>query len=239
MTDTPDTDRGSVGGPRLSEEDRALAAEYVLRLLEPAEHADFEQRLGFSRELRDEVAMWQAHFGEVAETEVQPIAPRPQAKATLMRSLFEVEKKVSFWRAAGLWQGLAALSFGAVGVMGYLLTTQQEMPAPLLVGEISAQDDSLRLLVLYDGADGTLRITRTDGVSRPGRVLELWAHGPDDPPQSLGLLDASAQGVVKVPPALRNSPSDLILGISDEPAGGSPTGRPTGEIMAIGSLADL
>jgi anti-sigma-K factor RskA len=241
MTDTPDPDRGAVGGPRLSDEDRALAAEYVLHLLGPDERSEFEARLGFSAALRAEVQVWEAHFADIAADEIKPVAPQPSAKPLLMRGLFPETARPSsgFWQRVGLWRGLTFAGFGAAAVLGGLLFTQPQMPAPLLVGEISAEDDSLRLLVLYDGADGTLRITRTDGVSPPGRVLELWAIPPDEAPVSLGLLDASAQGTTQIPPALRGAADELVLAISDEPPGGSPTGAPTGTVRAIGRLAGL
>ena len=240
MTDTPDPDRGAPGpGLRVSDDDRAMAAEYVLRLLPDDERVDFERRLAYSRELRDEVHLWEAEFAQIAQAEVQPAATPPQAKASLMRRLFPVASRPLWWQRAGLWQSLTLASLGAVAALGYLLMTEPPGVEPLLVGEVTAQDDSLRLLVLYDGANGTLRLTRTDGVARPGRALELWAIAPDQAPVSLGLLDANAQGQVTLPDDLRALAPGLTLAISDEPAGGSPTGAPTGDVLALGGLTDL
>ena len=92
---------------------------------------------------------------------------------------------------------------------------------------------------VYDGADGTLRLTRTDGVAEPGRALELWAIAPDSAPVSLGLLGADAQGRVTLPEALRGEAGAITFAISDEPAGGSPTGAPTGAVLAVGRLGGI
>lgn len=232
------------GEPPLSPEDRALAAEYVLRLLGPAARADFEARLVYSRALRDEVAAWEAQFAAMAEAETQPVAPRPTAKAALMGNLFGElpTRSVRWWQRAGVWQGTTAATLVLAVGLGALAIRSPDAPtpAPLLVGEIAGADDSLRLLVLYDGADGSLRLTRTDGVAPPGRVLELWAlTSMDEPAVSLGLLQETAEGVVTLPPDLRTIASDLTLAISEEPPGGSPTGQPTGSVLALGTLADL
>ena len=230
------------GGPPLSSEDRALAAEYVLRLLGPVARADFEARLAYSRALREEVAAWEAQFSAMADAELQPVAPRPMAKASLMRDLFGdvPASRPRWWQRVWIWQGATVAMLGVAVGLGVLLSRAPDGPAPLLVGEIAGADDALRLLVLYDGADGSLRLTRTDGVAPAGRVLELWAlTGPDEPAVSLGLLEETAEGVVTLPPDLRPIAGDLTLAISDEPPGGSPTGQPTGTVLALGTLADL
>lgn len=244
------TERESSGGdsrppggePPLSSDDRALAAEYVLRLLGPAARADFEARLTYSRALRDEVAAWEAQFSVMADAEVSSVAPRPMAKAALMRGLFgdAATRTPRWWQRAGIWQGTTVAMLVVAGGLGVLVSRGPDAPAPLLVGEIAGADDALRLLVLYDGADGSLRLTRTDGVAPAGRVLELWAlTGPNEPAVSLGLLQETAEGVVTLPENLRAIASDLTLAISDEPRGGSPTGQPTGTVLALGTLANL
>lgn len=239
MTEHGDTPGGE---PPLTPEDRALAAEYVLRLLGPDARADFEARLAYSRALRDEVAAWEAQFAAMADTEVAAVAPRPTAKAALMRGLFAEAPPLRprWWQRAILWQGTTVAALALAVGLGVMVVQRSDTPAPLLVGEIAAGDDSLRLLVLYDGADGSLRLTRTDGVAPAGRVLELWAlTAPDAPAVSLGLLDETGQGVVTVPPRLRDAAGDLTLAISEEPPGGSPTGQPTGQVLALGALSDL
>lgn len=228
--------------PPLTPEDRALAAEYVLRLLGPDARADFESRLTYSRVLRDEVAAWEAQFAAMAEAEVAAVAPRPTAKAALMRGLFSESPPLRprWWQRAILWQGTTVAALALAVGLGVMVMQRPGAPAPLLVGEIAAGDDSLRILVLYDGADGSLRLTRTDGVAPAGRVLELWAlTAPDAPAVSLGLLDDAGQGVAEIPPRLRDAAGDLTLAISEEPPGGSPTGQPTGQVLALGTLSGL
>jgi len=245
MTDRPDTDSDGREPDRAQDraQDSALAAEYVLRLLDPAEQAAFEQRLAYSADLRDDVARWEEEFASLADAEVRPVVPPAHIKTRLMRRIFPEGPRAPLWRAAGLWQALTFASLAlAAGLAWQLQTARQQAiaPAPLLVGEIAAETETdLRLLAVYDGADGKLRLNRTDGLAAPGRALELWAIAADEAPVSLGLLSDTAEGAVTLPEPLRGRAAELTLAISDEPAGGSPTGAPTGAILATGGLTDL
>lgn len=241
MTDRAETDGNGREPDRA--QDGALAAEYVLGLLDPAERAAFEQRLAYSADLRDDVARWEEQFAGLVDAELRPEVPPAHVKARLMRGLFPDAPRAPLWRAAGLWQALTVASLALAAVLGWQLQTARQQavaPAPLLVGEIAAETETdLRLLAVYDGVDGRLRLNRTDGLAEPGRALELWAIAPGEPPVSLGLLSDTAEGAVTLPEALRGRAAELTLAISDEPAGGSPTGAPTGAVLATGALTDL
>jgi len=73
-----------------------------------------------------------------------------------------------------------------------------------------------------------------------GRSLELWAIPVEGKPVSLGLvprdgggrivLSQRQQQLIKVP---------VVLAVSLEPQGGSPTGQPTGPVLYQGPLAAL
>lgn len=237
MSDTPDMDRD--GAP---DDDTGLAAEYVLRLMDDVTRAEFEARLALSAELRAEVAFWEAEFAGMAEAELRPVPVPDRVKGHLMHELFPEPPRPPLLMQIGLWQALtfASLCLSA-GLAWQVYQAPEPTAPPLLVGEIAAEDESrLRLLAAYDGVDGTLRLSRTDGVAAPGRVLELWAiAGEDAAPVSLGLLSEDAEGTVTLPENLREIAGDLLLAISDEPPGGSPTGAPTGEVLALGRLTDL
>jgi anti-sigma-K factor RskA len=72
-----------------------------------------------------------------------------------------------------------------------------------------------------------------------GRVLELWLLPAGRPPVSLGLLPASGRLAVPLGPALASGLPGAMLAISDEPAGGSPTGLPGGRLRATVPLTPL
>ncbi|WP_184060625.1 anti-sigma factor domain-containing protein, partial [Sphingomonas aerophila] len=81
------------------------------------------------------------------------------------------------------------------------------------------------------------RIIRVAAIETPrGRVAELWRIGADGVPRSLGLLATGQATQLSLRP--RTGPGlGETLAISIEPSGGSPTGAPTGPVVATGVLS--
>ena len=72
------------------------------------------------------------------------------------------------------------------------------------------------------------------------RSMELWLIPQGGKPASLGLISAGQPVQLNLPPELlKQVGSGATLAVSLEPLGGSPTGQPTGEVIAHGSLSRL
>ena len=72
------------------------------------------------------------------------------------------------------------------------------------------------------------------------KAFELWLIPPGDKPHSLGLIDPTKPVRISVPETLLPKVnSDAVFAVSVEPPGGSPTGQPTGPVIANGKLASL
>lgn len=216
----------------LPPEDAALAAEFAMGLLEGDEHAAFAARLRAEPALMAEVQGWHERLAQLAEDVSE--TPPARAKSALQARLFGAVPS----RALRFWQGLSAVGLAAAAGLAVLIFMQPVPPSgPVYVAEIVAEDDSLRLLVAYDGQE--LRMTRTQGTARAGRALELWLIAGDAPPVSLGVLPAAETVAWTVPADLRNLVAGAALAVSDEPPGGSPTGLPTGDVLAVGAVTSL
>lgn len=230
------------------EEDNLTAAEYVLRVLSPREERAFEDRIAEDRALEAQVAQWVERLTPISD-EIEPVKPGRKSKAKLMNALFaEATPKTSVWDQLGLWRALSFVGLGAAAVMAVMLLLPPlggDVSQPgstsdsIFVSEIASEGDSLRILAAYDPNVGTLQITRTAGEAFDGRVLELWAIEGDNAPVSLGVLAAGQKDRVNVPEELRPNIRNLILAVSDEPPGGSPTGAPTGAVLAVGPVTEL
>jgi anti-sigma-K factor RskA len=156
-----------------------------------------------------------------------------------------------FWQgvalgAGGLAAGAAVLVLLLPGALDRVVppsvpVTQgpvTQASSPVFAAEISG-DAGLRLLAVFDPVQGDLRLARTEGGAVPGRVLELWVIADGAAPVSLGVLPEGASANVAVPEALRLAVASGLLAISDEPLGGSPTGAPTGAVLATGPVTAL
>lgn len=234
--------------PTLSPDDAMRAAEYVLHLMPSADRKEFETTIAWDATVRDEVLFWNEHLAALSE-ETAPVAPPPGAKSALMDRVFaDIGHSASLKSRLRLWQAaFAALAVAAVAAFvllpGVQLPSFGSDPAPaaetgaLLTGDIAASDASLRVIAVYQPTSNELKLNRTAGAAPSTRALELWAIVGEDPPVSLGVLPEESQTTIIVPEALRANFDLATLAISDEPEGGSPTGTPTGAVLAAGVLA--
>lgn len=220
-------------------DDTALAGEYVLHLLEAEARATFEARLASEPALRDLVRDWEAQLGPLAE-QVAPVAPPARVKARLDRTLFAPTPK----RAAPLWAwvtgGLVAASL-TLGVVTFGPALLWDVPqTPTYTASVAAEDGTLVVAARFISETGALELVREAGAARPGRVLELWliAEGAAAP-VSLGVLSEAVETQVTLSPETAEKLANGLLAISDEPPGGSPTGAPTGDVLAVGPLTDV
>ena len=210
------------------EDDAATAAEHVLGLLPGGERAAFEVRLREEPALRALVAEWEERLAAVA-LEGPDVAPPPRVRRALERRLFPGRVRRRAW-GAGLGGLLAA---GAVAVAAFLAVERFQAP-PLIPVEIAAEDRSLVLAVSIEPVSHTLTVDRVEGAAAPGRARELWLIAQDRAPLSLGLLSEEGRLVVRVSDAVAATVRGATLAVSDEPPGGSPTGSPTGDVLATG-----
>lgn len=219
----------------LTPEDDALATEYALSLLEGEERVAFAARLRVEPDLAEAVAARQMAFAELT-ADLQPVPPPAASKARVMARLFgqDTARRRRGWLPGWLAGALAA----SVVVVALLVVTAPQRFSPAFTAELAAADTPLRLVADYDAGRGDLRVSRLAGSAPEGRVLELWAIAGDEAPVSLGLLEGEATRL-SVPVALGESFSELTLAVSEEPPGGSPTGAPTGQVLAVAAVEPL
>ena len=111
--------------------------------------------------------------------------------------------------------------------------------SPTYVGRVAGNPDIVQLLAAYDSARAVLKLNRTLGAPGQGRDFELWLIEGGNSPVSLGVLAEDRISQISVPTDLASQLDNAVLAISDEPAGGSPTGQVTGAVLATGNLVRL
>ena len=236
MTDTFDPDE-------LPEDpDTALAAEYVLRLLDPAAEAACAARVASDPAFAAEVDRWQAAFSALDAAFV-PAAPPPGLRARVEERLFGRPPSLlaRLWGSAPLWRGVAAAAIVGLLTLGYFGLNRPEVGQPELVATVNPISGNVQLVALVDREAGLLRFSRLAGEPAPGRSLELWLlPSGETVPAPLGLVPAESRFAVPIPAGFsaRVGPGAQIL-VSDEVAGGSPTGLPQGAVLAGGAIGEL
>jgi len=237
MTDTPIPD--DLPDDEMPQGDDLLAAELAMSLLEGEELAQARQRLGLDPQFAALVAGWQTRLVAMAEG-IDPVRPPRRLRKRLLKSLFGAAR-VPLSQRLWVWKGL---TLAAVSLAAYLGIQQLGPEGPDTSGTVFATQLSsdivpLQVLAVLDPARGDISLSRVAGTEAAGRAFELWAIVPDAAPVSLGVLPAGDRMRVVLPADLRGRAADITLAISDEPAGGSPTGAPTGEVLAAGPVTEL
>jgi anti-sigma-K factor RskA len=223
--------------------DRAdrLAAEYVLGTLQGPARRRFEQLLHSHPALRDAVAQWQARLAPLADS-VAPVAPPAHVWSGIEGRLFGPPAAAAapppWWRRLGPWRAFSGLASAAVVAL-LVLVQQPPAVAPPIVVLLAANPQVAQPMqarfVASLSADGRALVLRP--VDAPPltaqQALELWAVPPAGAPRSLGLVRADGATTLLRSRLLGDT---AAFAVSVEPAGGSPTGAPTGPIVSLGKL---
>ncbi len=228
-------------------DDKLLAAEYALGVLPHAERQAFSARLDHEAELRSEVEFWYEHYEPLSEA-IDPATPPARLFRQIELQLFGEATKAQttasnstgLWSSLGFWRGLAFASLVGMIVMATLVFVPLRVPkspVPTYIAELSGDADLVQLVALYEEGTGRLRVNRTKGEAPSDRDFELWLVEGGNDPVSLGVLPREPKGVLQIPEALRAKIPGSVLAISDEPAGGSPTGAATGPVLAVGNVS--
>jgi anti-sigma-K factor RskA len=230
----------------MSDDKRAnevIAGEYVLGLLSPDEAHTFEMRLRHDKQLRTAVRDARDRFLELDLT-VEAGAPggdlwqsiasaldAPQAQDTV--GAFARKKRTG----AGFWQGFGAASLAASILasfaIGALWPRLNATSPSVIVVLLDAQSKPGAIIEAF--SDDSVRVVPLENFTVPdGRVIQLWTL-PDAKtgPVSIGLLPGIHETKFRGPSLPKPKP-DQLYEFTLEPAGGSPTGRPTGPILVKG-----
>jgi anti-sigma-K factor RskA len=227
--------------PTDPEELDLLAGEYVLGTLEAWQAREVEAALAGTPALRAAVGRWERRLAGLAEAvppETPPaelwsriaervhLAELPRLMPTPRRHRGGLLGSLALWRfaTAGLAAAAAVLAFMLIQpppTERYLAVLQTDRAAPAWVVE---------------GEGGNIVLTSLNPRQPdPGRSLELWALPPGaTAPTSLGVIPA--EGRVTIPAGRVTPQPGMLIEVSLEPEGGSPTGLPTGPVLFIGRL---
>lgn len=215
-----------------------LAAEYVLGTLRGRARRHFERWL-VSPQVGTMVKQWEGRLAGL-EPPIERVAPAPE----VWRG---IEQRLALRRVGGApasrWLAIAAslLFFVVIGAFAVFWNGGTTL-RPTQVASIQENASTIywRVELLGDNQELALHVQSAHGLEA-GKSLELWvlpAPGVNGgKPVSLGLLPTSGEQRRVLTAAQRSA---LVgaknLAVSLEPAGGSPTGLPTGPVLHVAPI---
>lgn len=218
----------------------ALAADFTLGTMRGRARQRFEAMAAADPELSEIRARWEAFLTPLAEG-VAPVAP----PARVWRA---IEARIGGPRAgapAGLWSSLAfwrwaGAGFAAASIALLAVTLGLRAPAPaepMMVAVLASPDQDPRIVV-EQPHEGLLKLRMVHawkGMTQ--NDLELWVIPKDGKPRSLGVVPWDRDSELRMPDMGEKLKDGVVLAISSEPLGGSPTGQPTGKVLCSGAIA--
>lgn len=223
-------------------------AEYVLGVLDADARAAVAHEVATSDEAAVAVALWQRRLAPLAESlpEVVPSAPVwSRIRRTLGWEAHEESRALRFWDTARPWRwvSLGASAAAAICLMLLLRGPVREIPEP---GHIVLMVSSIRQDNGVTDWTATMDLDRKQIVLVPasspavpsGRSTQLWLIPAGKAPISVGVFAPDRTAVLPLnADMLAQLGPTASLAVSYEPPGGSPTGRPTGTVIATGAIS--
>lgn len=227
-----------------SERQALLVAEYALGVLSAEERLQVEELVRQDPEHQTQLAAWQRHFADWLN-EFPAVEPPAHVWQGIQQRLFPTEEPAASpgrrWNNPRLWRWTTGLALTATLVLALLVLVRPvQVAAPALLARLEQSNGSLAFSVTLQGDGRQLLFVPTGNPDWPDRSAEAWIITTDGKPHSLGLLDDAKGVTLPVPAGLASALTPgTILAVSLEPPAGSPTGLPTGPVIAQGKIIAL
>ena len=226
-------------------DDDLTAAEYVLGVLPQEERRQATRRIEADPAFSRLVDRWEVRLSSMASA-YEEVAPPEDLRQALDRRLFATAEargaRPGFWNSLAFWRGFAVASLAALAIVALLpfALSPGSAPAERLVASLAHDDTDVHYLIVYDARTADIGLSHVAGARAEGRDFELWVIEGSGPPVSLGVIPDGANVHLQAAEEVRRRiESGAVLAISLEPAGGSPTGQPTGPVVAAGDLKTI
>ena len=224
----------------------ALAAEYVLGTLDAAERELVARRRSLEPMLDRAIENWQVRLSPLAEA-LAPIEPPAELFGAIERridaatteeangTVIDLRRRLRRWRTAAV--GLGALAACLTIGFGWREAARRTEPRSF-VAVLQKDAASPAFIVSVDIDTKSLTVRPVDAPAEPGKSYELWLVAESlGAPKSLGIV---GDRPFTQRPALTGFDRAVLekatYAVSLEPAGGSPTGAPTGPVLWAGRL---
>jgi anti-sigma-K factor RskA len=217
----------------------ALCGEYLVGTLRGPARRRFERALHEEPRVALRLQHWERTFAPRYSKMIE-VQPSPQSWKRLERELDLSRYRTPWHRRLGLWRGLAAAATAVlVFAIGFeMLKPVRTEPAAMEIARLEGKAEAARVTAALSRDRNTLELRPARPVlAGPAQSYELWLIPAEGgAPLSLAVLGNLDARVAVAPAHSKRLVPGAKLAISVEPAGGSPTGAPTGPVILAGEI---
>ncbi len=222
------------------------AGEYVLGVLDGPARAAAAARSQSDPAFAADVAAWEARLTPLAERVAEVTPPPAVWRRIAMRLGADPgARRARLTESVGFWRGVAGASLAAAAACLLALVVvprpapvtivpPAEAPQPMAVARLQEEGGTALFIATLDPGTHRLVVAPATVTASPVHSHQLWLLPASGPPRSLGIVYADHSLTLQAPAELA---AGATLAVSAEPLGGSPTGLPTGPVVATGMLA--
>jgi anti-sigma-K factor RskA len=236
--------------PGDSDPDQLRYAEYALGVLDADARAAVAQELLVNEQAAAAVALWQRQLAPLAE-DIGEIAPAAHLWPGIRQALKldgppRLPQPASLWENLRLWQWIGVgASLVATACLVVLVVAPLRQPPPsvvargLMVSTMKQDNGVAAWTATLDLDRGQIIVVpASPGAVAVDRSTELWLIPQGKKPVPVGVFAPGAVTTLKMSAdLLAQLGPTAILAVSVEPPGGSPTGQPTGPVVATGAIS--
>ncbi len=228
-------------------------AEYVLGVLDADARAAVAHEVQTTEAAASAVALWQQRLMPLTE-EVAQVEPPAYVWARIHHALHlnapaRGRPRQGLWNNLPLWHWLGiGASAVAVALLVVVTIPRTAPPAPTstaspgyMVATIQQDNGVIGWTATMDPKNARMVVVPASPTAfARGRAPELWLIPPGAKPISVGMITPDKPTTLTLDPALvAQLGPKAALAVSVEPIGGSPTGQPTGPVIAKGAISGV
>ncbi len=226
---------------------QTLAAEYVLGTLKGRARLRFEKLAAQDARLRQIISDWEQKLGTLHEG-IPPVdVPEHVWKSIQKRLGFGLSDHVkpgligSIWNSLMVWRSLTTAATLALMFAAYLNLFAPTLVVNQYIAVLQTEQQQASWLIKSDLKNKQMVVHIVNEQTIPlGKAFELWMIKEGDKPISLGLISPDQQLSLPLSDELLEKIKQAnVMAVSIEPAGGSPTGQPTGPIPYTGVVSKI
>jgi len=225
-------------------------AEYVLGVLDADARAAVAHEMATTDEAATAVALWQRRLMPLADS-IAEVAPAPyvwarihdelqlDAPARVQPSRKGIWDNLQLWHWLGIGASVVAAALLVVVSLPHLAPTPAVVSAGYMASTIQQDNGATGWTATMDLQNARMVVVPATPVGfAQGRAPELWLIPAGQKPIAVGMIARDKPTTLTLDPTLlaQLGPT-AALAVSVEPIGGSPTGQPTGAVIAKGAIS--